>query len=172
MSARQRTTMAGGIVLILLGIFFFAIQAVPQWRELFRGPMGWPLMVVGVGVFLFVFGLLVGAPGMAVPASIVAGIGVLLYWTNLTGTWESWAYLWTLIPGLVGVGTILMGILGERPRGSLEAGGWLIVVSLLLFFIFASFLGGIHLLGVYWPILVILLGVWILVRRLFGFRRA
>jgi hypothetical protein len=171
MSAPRQTSWAGGIILILLGLFLFGIQAIPQWRDLFRGPAGWPLIVVGVGLFLFVFGLLVGAPGMAVPASIVGGIGGLLYWSNLTGAWESWAYLWALIPGLVGVGMVLMGLLGERPRESMEAGGWLILVSLMLFFIFASFLGGVNLLGAYWPVLVILLGVLTLLRRLFGFRR-
>jgi hypothetical protein len=171
MSTPRRNSVVGGILLILLGLFFFGVQMVPQWREILRGPLGWPLILVGVGVFLFVFGILVGAPGMTVPASIVGGIGGLLYWTNLTGAWQSWAYLWALIPGFVGVGLILMGILGVRPRENVESGGWLIFLSLLLFFIFASLLGGIHLFGVYWPILVILLGVWVLVRRLLGFRR-
>ena len=34
----------------------------------------------------------------------------MLYWQNQTGNWESWAYAWALIPGFVGVGTIVMGL--------------------------------------------------------------
>ena len=171
-ASSRRTNWAGGILLILLGLFFLVIQVVPEWRDRLGGPYGWPLVVVGVGVFLLLLGVLTAAPGMAVPASIVGGIGGLLYWTNSTGAWNSWSYLWTLIPGLVGLGMVLMGVLGQRPLESMEAGGWLILISLLLFFIFASLLGGLNLFGVYWPALLILLGVLILLRRLFRLPRA
>ena len=40
---------------------------------------------------------------MMVPASIVTGIGGLLYWQNATGRWESWSYAWALIVASVGV---------------------------------------------------------------------
>ncbi|HUV89374.1 MAG TPA: hypothetical protein VMY80_06955, partial [Anaerolineae bacterium] len=90
----------------------------------------------------------------------------LLYWQNATGHWESWAYAWTLIPGFVGVGIILAGILGGGLRKALGGGGWLILISLVLFAIFGSFLGGLNLLGPYWPVLLIVLGLFILVERL------
>jgi len=113
---------------------------------------------------------LVRTPEMAVPATIVTGIGCLLYWQNATGRWESWAYVWTLIPGFVGVGTILAGLLGRNLRKSLSDGGSLIFISLIMFAIFSSFLGGRGFFGNYWPALLILLGLWILVRPLFRAR--
>lgn len=79
---------------------------------------------------------------MAVPACIVGGIGGLLLWQNATGEWQSWAYAWTLIPGFVGVGTLLSGLLGGTLRRDFGAGAWRVLISLISFGIFASFLGG------------------------------
>ncbi len=167
MERRTRTSVVGGLLLILLGLFFLAYQVMPDRLAWLRIDMSWPLIVVAVGAGLLIFGLLVGAPGMAVPACIVGGIGALLYWQNATGNWDSWAYAWTLIPGFVGIGTILAGLLGEgRLRDALEGGFWMITISAVMFAIFGSFLGGMNLFGPYWPALLILLGAIILVRNL------
>ena len=104
---------------------------------------------------------------MAIPACIVGGIGGILYWQEITGNWESWAYAWTLIPGFVGVGIVLSGLLGGDFRQSARGGGWLIMISLVLFAVFGSFFGGLGLLGPYWPVLLILLGLLVLIRPLF-----
>jgi len=162
MNRRGRSSLAGGVVLILLGIVFL----VTQWVPGFRVWASWPLVIVGVGLALLVIGLVLGAPGMAVPACIVGGIGALLYWQNVTGHWESWAYAWALIPGFVGVGVLLAGLLEGKFRQALGGGGWLILISLVLFAIFGSFLGGLNLLGPYWPVLLIALGLFILIARL------
>lgn len=168
MERRTRSSIVGGTLLILLGLFFLAYQVMPGLFHIPQVEMGWPLIVVTVGVGLLLFGLLVGAPGMAIPACIVGGIGLLLYWQNLTGDWESWAYAWTLIPGFVGVGIIVAGLFGEgRLRDALSGGLWLILISLVMFAIFASFLGGFDLLGPYWPALLVLLGLILLVRSFF-----
>ena len=167
MDSQRRTNLVGGVVLILIGGFFLAMQLFPGLGVTFNIQFSWPLIIVGVGVFLLLFGLVVNAPGMAVPACIVAGIGGILYWQNSTGNYESWAYAWALIPGFVGVGTILAGLLGGTFRQSLRDGGTLILISLILFAIFSSFLGGKSYLGVYWPVLIILLGLWLLIRPLF-----
>jgi hypothetical protein len=106
---------------------------------------------------------------MAVPASIVTGIGCILYYQNATGDFVSWAYMWTLIPGFVGVGLILAGLLGENTRGNISSGMNLIVISVVLFLIFGTLLGGLTILGPYGPaILLIALGIYILAR---GFLR-
>ena len=95
---------------------------------------------------------------------IMCGIGGLLYWQNETGNWESWAYAWTLIPGFVGVGVFLAELLEGKVRSAVQSGGWLIFISLTMFGIFASFLGGPDWIGPYWPVLLILAGVVMLVR--------
>jgi hypothetical protein len=152
------------VILVVLGVFFLAAQLVPSLRiwELFE--ISWPIYVIGAGVLIFLLGLIFGEPDMAVPACIVAGVGGLLYWQNDTGNWSSWAYAWTLIPGFAGVGTILSGLL--RPAGSrrIRDGLGTVLVSLVLFGIFGSFLGGGIALARYWPVLLILLGGWLLVQ--------
>lgn len=171
MESRTRRNIASGTLLILLGLLFLAYQLVPEQFTWLQIDLDWPLIIVGVGLFLLVFGLIVGAPGMAVPACIVGGIGGLLYWQNLTGRWETWSFAWALIPGFVGVGIILTGLLGGgKLRESIEGGGWLIIISLVLFAIFGSFLGGLGLFGSYWPVLLIVLGLIVLVRSLFSRR--
>ncbi|HPL28540.1 MAG TPA: hypothetical protein PLG21_10845, partial [Anaerolineae bacterium] len=104
-----------------------------------------------------------GATGMAVPACIVGGIGGLLYWQNATGRWGSWAYAWALIPGFAGVGLILAGLLRLNWR-QVQAGLWQAFISLVVFGIFGSFFGGLGVLGRYWPALLILLGLALMVR--------
>jgi hypothetical protein len=165
--ARSRSSLVSGLLLILLGLLFLSYQLAPGWWSWFNVELSWPLIVVAVGVFLLVLGLLVGQPGLAVPACIIGGIGALLYWQNATGNWASWAYAWALIPGFVGVGIILAALLGEgRLRDGLSSGGNLLLISMVLFAIFGSFLGGLDLFGPYWPVLLIALGVLILFRAL------
>lgn len=164
MSAQRRSGMAIGIILILLGLWFLADQLFPQLNRWLNVDFSWPLFVVGAGVVFFLFALFAGVPDLAIPACIIGGIGGLLYWQNATGNWESWAYAWALIPGFAGVGVLLKGLLGGHPRQSFREGSGMIVTSLILFLIFGSFLGGPNLLGDYWPVLLILLGAWLLVR--------
>ena len=170
MDKKQRSNLAGGIVLVLIGAWFLATQLVPGLDVRIFGSDGWPLIIVSVGVILLLIGLLTGVPEMAVPACIVGGIGGLLYWQNANNAWESWAYAWALIPGFVGVGTMLSGILGGK-RGEITGGAWLVFISLVMFAIFSSFLGGPNLFGPYWPVLLIVGGLLILARGLFGRRK-
>jgi hypothetical protein len=166
MNRRQRTNTILGLLLVLTGAVFLAQQFYPDLQVWDYFTFSWPVYVIGAGVLLLLLGLLVGAPGMAVPATIVAGIGGVLYWQETTGNWDSWAYTWTLIPGFVGLGIILEALLEGKPRNGLRAGGSLMVISAILFVIFASFMGGPALLGTYWPVLLILIGLWFIIRSL------
>jgi hypothetical protein len=166
MDRRTRSNLVGGLILLVLGMVFLAGQIFPDFNIWINAERSWPLFIVAVGILLFIFGLIVGEPGMAVPASIVGGIGGLLYWQNATGNWTSWAYAWALIPGFVGVGTLIAAILGSHPRQSRRDGINLIVISAVLFIVFGSFFGGFNVLGVYWPVLLIILGLFLLLRTL------
>ena len=170
MRSDNRTQIVVGILLILLGAWFVAVRLVPQLRPWENVQFEWPFYVVAAGAVILVVGLLTGAPGMTIPASIVAGIGGILYYQNLTQRWDTWSFMWALIPGFVGFGTILAGLLGENTRHNLARGFNLMVISALLFLIFAAIFGGLPLLGPYGPAaLLVLLGLYILVR---GFVRS
>jgi hypothetical protein len=165
---RNRTNLFLGLLLVLVGVWLVVTRQVPAIQNWLDHNLSWPLWVIGAGLLVLFIGLLTGAPGMAVPASIIAGIGGILYYQFATDDYGSWSYMWTLIPGFVGVGTILTGLLGENTRYNLGHGLNLVVISATLFLIFASFLGGLSILGDYGPaVILIVLGIYILIRGLF-----
>ena len=161
-----RAKIAIGLILIGLGAWFLAIEFFPPLKTFAFNNLTWPLPIIGVGVLLALFALVLWVPALWIPACIVGGIGGLLYWQDQTGNWASWAYAWALIPGFVGVGMAISGLL-SRNRRQVIGGGWNIFTSLVLFAIFGSLLGGITILSVYWPILLILLGLILLAQGFF-----
>jgi hypothetical protein len=160
----RRGNIAAALVLILLGVWFLSVQIFPGLKDFAYGRITWPVAIIGVGAVIGLISLLTWVPDLLIPACIVGGIGCLLYWQNATGNWESWAYAWALIPGFVGVGIVLSGVLRGNRRVMI-GGGWTIFNSLVLLAIFGSFLGGMALFR-YWPVLLILLGVLMLVQNL------
>lgn len=166
MGYRNRTTLALGILLTLVGIYFVLVNVVPGFADLINITFSWPVIVILVGLGLLLLGLLVSAPEMAVPAFIVAGIGGILYYQNMSYNWGSWAYLWTLIPAFSGLGTLAAWLLGAREKYSVSSALDTIGNSLVLFVIFGAFFGAFKNLGPYWPVLLIVAGVLIGVRAL------
>lgn len=162
---QNRTNLVLGLLLVLIGVWLVITRQVPAVQHWLDQNFAWPMWTIGAGVIVLIIGLITGAPGMAVPAAIIAGIGGILFYQYRTNDYSSWSYMWTLFPGFVGVGSILAGLLGENTRHNLIHGVNLIVVSAALFLIFASFFGGLSILGDYGPaIILILLGVYILIR--------
>jgi hypothetical protein len=171
MGHQNRTQLVLGLLLILLGLWFVAQRQVPALKALANVQFEWPFYVIGAGAVILLVGLVTGAPAMAIPACIVAGIGGILYYQNRFSDWDSWSFLWTLIPGFVGIGTVLTGVLGEDSRRNLGHGLNLIVISAVLFLIFAAIFQRLNILGAYGPaVLLILLGLYVIGRGLFRSR--
>jgi len=166
MNRKTRSNLGVGLVLILIGGWFLAVQFVPSLGDWFGSIFEWPVYIIGAGICFLVFGLVTGTPGLAVPACIIGGIGGVLFFQNATGNWESWSYAWALIPGFVGIGVMLAALLGEGGKAGFRSGFTLIFISLVMFLIFGSFFGS-NPLGMYWPFLLIALGLWMLVQPLF-----
>jgi peptidoglycan/LPS O-acetylase OafA/YrhL len=151
-------------------VWLLLTRQVPSLQQWMDENFIWPVWMIGAGILIFILGLLLNAPGMAVPASIVTGLGGIFYYQVMNDDYSSWSYLWTLIPGFIGIGTILMGLLGENTRRNISSGLNLLVISAVLFLVFATFFGELAILGEYGlAILLILLGVYVLVR---GFIRS
>ena len=166
---QNRSNLLLGLLLILVGGWMIVTNQVPAVREWLDDNFIWPMWIIGAGALILLIGLFTGTPGMAIPASIVAGIGGILYYQEVNNDYSSWSYMWALIPGFVGVGTILAGLLGENTRHNLARGLRLLITSAVMFLAFGTFFGGLTILGNYGaPILIILLGVYILAR---GFTR-
>jgi hypothetical protein len=171
----ERNGRKGSIVIALLligvGVWYLAAQFLPQVRDLAYGSNTWPYQIIGFGILLGVVGLLSWVPALLIPASIVSGIGGLLFWQNSTGNWESWSYVWTLIPGFVGIGLILFGLLARR-RGALIGGMWNIFSSLVMFGIFGSVFGDLRIASQVWPAALILLGIFLLMQSIVRTRKS
>jgi hypothetical protein len=163
MNSQGRTQLALGVILILLGGWFLADRSIPAFHTLFERYTEFPFNMFLIGAGILLVGLILGSPGLAVPAAIVAGIGGIFYYQETFNDYESWSYMWSLIPGFVGVGSILAGVLGDNTAHNVKRGLNLMVISAVLFLVFSSFFGGWRLLGNYGPaILLILLGLWVL----------
>ena len=161
----KKGNITGGLILILLGAWFLAVQFVPQLKIWAKG--SWALSIIGVAAIFLLASILTNVPGLSIPAFIIGGIGGLLYYQNVTGDWGSWAYAWTLIPGFVGLGLLFFSI-QTRDKGTLKAGFILLFISAAFFFIFGSFLGVPKQIIRYWPLLLIITGLWSMSHSLFG----
>jgi len=164
MNAQRRSNIVLGIVLIVVGALYLASRFIPGLNLVIT--FSWPWIVVGVGALLLLLGLLIGVPEMAIPASIVSGIGGILYYQNSSGNWESWAYAWALIPMFVGFGIILSAILGGKGGKVYLQGLETMGTGAVLFVIFGSFFnafaGGWT---IYLPLVLVLVGAYILIRN-------
>ncbi|MFW5714620.1 MAG: hypothetical protein ACOCYU_08115 [Brevefilum sp.] len=163
MDRNRRNSIIGGIILILLGLLFLANELLPHTFTFWD----WPFIIVGLGVIFLLWAVLAGIGGLAVPGTILAGIGGILYYQNITGDWESWSYIWALIPGFVGLGVIISGIIDGNLKEAFTGGLTLLAISGILFFAFGSAFGLEHELFQYWPVLLIVLGLIALVRVIF-----
>lgn len=166
MNKSQRASLTVGVILVVLGAIFIAANLVPSFQAILNQANTWPMIIEIVAAGLLVLGLMIGVPDMAVPATIVGGIGGILWWQNATGNWATWAYMWALIPGFVGIGMLLAKLLGGRERYSVSSALSTIGSSLVMFVIFGAFFGGFSWMGPYWPLMLVLAGVLIGVNTL------
>jgi hypothetical protein len=128
----------------------------------------WPFFIVIPGL-AFLYPALQGgkdsAP-LAIPGAIIAGTGAILFYQNVTGHWESWAYIWALYPVFLGLGLILMGRrAGDRKADATGRGfvRWGLIAFLLLSAFFELFILNNLGLGRYLlPLALILFGAWML----------
>lgn len=158
----RRASIVGGIILVLLGVLFLAREIAPQFFQFWD----WPFVIIGLGLLFLIWAVASGVGGLAVPASILAGIGGILYYQNITGDWESWAYVWALIPAFVGIGIIIGGIIDQNFKDAISSGLIMLLISAMLFFAFGSAFGLDPNITVYWPVLLIALGLVALIRAL------
>src|SRR6476660_4425916 len=105
----ERGWLVGGAMLIALGFVFLLRRFVDfaAWDGLI-----WPFFIIGPGLFLFV-AMFVGGRGagrLAVPASVVTTIGVILLCQSIFDRFDTWAYAWALFPTAVGFGTAIAGL--------------------------------------------------------------
>jgi hypothetical protein len=162
-TARGRSQLVLGIILILLGAWYFLDRSVPDFHDLMAKYTEFPMNMLLIGAGIFLLGLILNAPGLSVPAAIVAGLGGIFYYQQTAEDFSSWSYMWTLIFGFIGIGMILAGLLGDNTAHNIKRGFNMVILSVVLFLVMSSILGDWALLGNFGPaILLILLGLYVL----------
>ena len=161
-----------GIALLLIGVALFVGQLLDVGIE----DVGWPAIVIGIGVVILALGLFVNnEQGMVIGGTVVTTVGLVLLYQNSTGRWESWAYAWALVgPAASGLGMLLWGVRTSDPT-EIRNGTWALLGGLGLFVVgFLFFEGVIGLSGEplplpEWvlPVAVIAIGVVVLARGIF-----
>jgi len=159
--AKRNENLIGGIVLIALGVLFLLFQFIPN---IFGGWFDWPWIIIAVGAVFLVAAVVTRTGPLAIPGCIVGGIGLILLWQNATGNWESWSYIWTLIPGFVGVGILLAEFLQSGSVEDPRAGYILLGFSFLGLVIFGSAFEFGWAVWRFWPLILIAVGAWYLFR--------
>ena len=133
-----------GILLIGAGLVFLLGQIL----QINLSGLLWPWIIVLIGGAFFA-GMVLGgkqAGPLAVPGSIIAMIGLILFVQNTFDLWLSWAYSWGLIVCSVGIGLVIYGHWSDLP--DLRTRGWEVArVGLILFLVFTyqdDFITGDH----------------------------
>jgi hypothetical protein len=162
-------TMAIGLVLVVIGAVLFAGQLAGIGIE----DVGWPFFVIAAGIAILLIGLVVAnEQGMVIGGTITTTVGLVLFYQDQTGRWESWAYAWALVgPAASGLGLALWGV--RSGSGSdLRNGTWGLLGGLAIFVVGFLFfegligIGGERLALPEWllPVAVMAIGVVVLLR--------
>jgi hypothetical protein len=129
-----------GAILVIVGALLF----VGQLLDIGIDDVGWPFIIVAVGIVILILGLFVNREqGMVVGGTVVTTVGLVLLYQNSTGRWESWAYAWALVgPAASGLGLALWGA-STANASELRTGTWGLLGGLALFAIGFLFFEGV-----------------------------
>ncbi len=125
----------------------------------FRTQISWPSIIWGMGALFLLVALISNIGPLAIPGTILGGLGLILAWQNLTGAWDFWAFTWPLIPAFVGIGLFLAFL---RSRTMRIVGLSMLIWSLVAFALFGIFFAGHGTLVYLWPAILILAGIVVL----------
>ncbi len=141
----------GGMILIVAGVFFLLVNIFP--RQI--GPSF--LLLVGLA-FLAAYFLGERNVGFLIPGSIIAGMGLGVLLAQLIPGRESGG----IVVLCLGLGFIAIWLFEKGHQWALIPGGILVVIGAL---VASSELAQFSDLGRWWPVILILVGLWVLVRR-------
>lgn len=152
----DRKTVLFGVTLIVLGLLFLAINFSSYGWEQF-----WPVVILAGGLaFLAAYLTDRRNYGFLMPATILLVYGTLFLGCSLTN-WDYMEEWWPTFIAGPGLGLLAMYFGGKREIGLLVPASILIGIASIFFFVF----GPLQTYERYWPILLILAGLALLLRR-------
>jgi uncharacterized membrane protein HdeD (DUF308 family) len=177
----EKKSNVGNVILGVVLILFGALFLLGQFLDINLGAIAWPFFIIVPGVAVYLASLaMAGEEGKGFSAfgSIVTMVGLVLLFQNIFDRFDTWAYAWALVaPTSLGLGWIGRGLV-RRNRALMSEGVRVASVGLGMFLVAATFFELVINIGGnrpdwaanLWPVLLILLGLFFLVRNLFGSR--
>lgn len=163
----RRSSILAGLILIAVGVIFLLIPLFPNISDFLDISQFWPLIIFSIGI-LFLVGALLGSPGLAIPAAVIGGTGLMMYVQLINDAWGSWIYSWALIPVFVGTGIILKKAIEGDLLSGIRSGSRPIAVGLIIFLILGAIFGAGYGIGVGLALLLIVLGLRLAIRVILG----
>ncbi len=115
---------------------------------------------------------------LAIPGSMVTMTGLILLYQSLTGHWGSWTYVWSLIfPVSLGIGLVVAGRRSAE-EGMRKTGEGMTRVGLIIFLVAGVFFELVLRISagvtarLFWPAMLVLAGVYLVLRQTGLGRRA
>ncbi len=173
--ARTSPGIVAGIVLVVVGLAFLLIRL----ADMTFGSATWPLWIIVPGLAMLAGSFAIpprGGLGLAIPGTMIAIVGGILWVQEAYGLYATWAYAWALVaPTGPGLAMLIYG--GVHGDHELAADGFrTFLVGIGLFLGFAFFFEGV--IGIsghsipnvdeVLPYVVIGFGVLLVVASLFG----
>jgi hypothetical protein len=170
--SRRARGAVGGLILVTVGVV--ALGARGAGLELGNlAESAWPLFIIVPGVALLAAALVPSPPdglGFAISGSVVTTVGLILLYQENSGNWESWAYVWALIPTAAGLAIALYGFLSGH-RDIAGNGVRLAAVAGVLFLVGAWYFTAVFETGdnpidvdTWWPVAVVVIGAIVMGR--------
>ena len=152
-----------GMPVLMTGILLFVCSLTGQWQW---WAFLWPLEVIGVALGFVLAAIFLRVVWLMIPASIVGLTGLVLQFCAVTGLWDSWAVLWTVVPFSVGLPLLLIGM-AKKSDGVKLAGIILCGFAGLAFAAMSSILvTSMWITRLIGPVIVLALGVLLVVSAL------
>lgn len=160
LSKQARSNQALGLLLMLIGAFFLALNL--GWLSLSQSGI-WPFFIIAPGLLLMVLAISTSARNSILPGVILTGVGLfflLRQWGLLPWSMD---LLWPVFPGIVGIAFIATYQVAGRDKGLLLPAFILLTIALVFLAINFNLLNRRYL--EFWPVLLILAGVYLLIPR-------
>lgn len=109
------STILVGVLMVLAGMFTLAFNFIAPSLGISMGWLlpwrYWPMIILGVGSFLFLLGLLSirqrGMGALFIPAVPLNMVGAILLYASVFDQWRVWSWAWSLVVLAVAVGFLL-----------------------------------------------------------------
>lgn len=160
LSHTRRNRIISGLVLILLGGLFLVNQMVEI-------PSVGKLFLPGLGLIFLVWGMVTRTGGLLIPGGILTGIGAGVYLMEalpLEGEQDGGVFLMAFGGGFALITLLSLVFSTEKHWWALIPGSILAAIGVALY-IGGTALKILETIGNFWPVALILVGIWVIFRR-------